>query len=88
MNRYTMMARAFGPYWVAASTPAGGSPLQIRPQAHRRVMTWCSTTRTVIGGMSNTCRREQPTCSASARSDPQRPQPAGSCRMIWSGSAT
>jgi hypothetical protein len=27
MYRYTMTARAFGPYWVAASTPAGPVPV-------------------------------------------------------------
>src|SRR5664280_1565196 len=91
-GRCSISHRSRSASWNARSSPggapAGGSAKVTRPQAHRRVMAWCSTTRTVIGGMSNTCRREQPTCSASARSDPDqiiRHEPAGCGRC---GSAT
>ena len=83
-----MTAHSIGPYCTGAGAPAGASPLLWRPQRQRRVMTWCSVTCTVIGGMSKTCRREQPTSGAAVRSLPHPLQHAGSCRITTSGWAT
>jgi hypothetical protein len=49
----------------------------------------CSTTRTVIVGMSNTCRRMTLAGGPSAASSaPQPAQPPGSCTTTSSGTAT
>ena len=53
----------------------------VAPQPQRRAISWCSVTRTVIGGRSNTCRRSMPTSGASARSAPHPAHGPGSCRM-------
>jgi len=61
MYRYTMTARIRGPYWTGAPAPVGASPVLTCPHAQRREMSWCSVTRILIGGRSNTCRRLAPT---------------------------
>ena len=88
MNRYTMTAHITGPYCTGAAACFGAAPVVRVPQAQRRVITWCSVTCTLIGGMSNTCRREQSTCSAPDTSEPQPRQLVGSWRITTSGSAT
>src|SRR3954447_18991541 len=56
-TRYTAIAVACGPYCTGALTP-GGPAARVRvPQPQRRDTKRCSTTRTAICGMSNTCRR-------------------------------
>ncbi len=66
----------------------GARPVVVFPHRQRRLMIWCSVTCTLIGGMSKTCRREQSTSSARARSDPQPRQHEGSWRITTSGSDT
>jgi hypothetical protein len=83
-----MTAVIRGPYCTGASIPAGAWPHVRAPQAHRRSMSWCSLTRTEIGGISNSCRRVIPTCGAPARSDPQPRHTPGSCTTTSSGTAT
>ena len=51
-------------------------------------MSWCSITRTVIGGRSNTCRRSIPTSGASARLAPHPLHGPGSCRIRSFGCST
>jgi hypothetical protein len=59
------------------------------PQEHRREISRCSTTRTVICGMSNTCRRTTPAGRSSfGRSAPQPAQAPGSWMTTSSGTAT
>ncbi|SHL54816.1 hypothetical protein SAMN05443637_1441 [Pseudonocardia thermophila] len=77
-----------GPYCTGALTPAGAAPQMVTPHPQRRAMSWCSVTRTVSGGRSNTCRRSTPTSGASARSLPHPAHGPGSCRTRSSGSAT
>jgi hypothetical protein len=77
-----------GPYCTGAVTPCGAVPHVVIPQAQRRATSWCSVTRTVIGGRSNTCRRCIPTSGASARSAPQPVHGPGSCRSRSSGLST
>ena len=77
-----------GPYCTGALTPSGAVPQVVAPHAQRRAMSWCSITRTVIGGRSNTCRRSIPTSGASARFAPQPVHGPGSCRRRSFGSST
>src|SRR3954453_17214733 len=65
-----MIAVIRGPYCTGAVTPSGATPHVVAPQQQRRAISWCSVTRTVIGGRSNTCRRSIPTSGASVRSAP------------------
>jgi hypothetical protein len=61
----------------------------IAPQAQRRLTSRCSTTRTVICGMSNTCRRMTRTGGTAAAScAPQPAQAPGSCTTTSSGRST
>ena len=61
----------------------------IAPQAQRRLTSRCSTTRTVICGMSNTCRRMTRTGGTAAAScAPQPAQAPGSCATTSSGRST
>src|SRR5436305_8386766 len=46
------MAVIRGPYCTGALTPAGTAAQVVIPQAQRRAMSWCSVTRTAIGGRS------------------------------------
>jgi hypothetical protein len=77
-----------GPYCTGAVTPSGAAAQVVAPQAQRRAMSWCSTTCTVIGGRSNTCRRSIPTSGAPARLAPQPVHASGSCRRRWFGLLT
>lgn len=52
--RYRTIAVIRGPYCTGAVTAAGASPQVLTPQPQRRTTNWCSVTRTVIGGRSNT----------------------------------
>jgi hypothetical protein len=83
-----MTAHITGPYCTGVAAWAGLRPVVVFPQGQRRLMIWCSVTCTLIGGMSKTCRREQFTSAAPARSDPQPRQQDGSCRITTSGSDT
>ncbi len=49
-----MIAATFGPYCTGASTPAGASAVVTVPHPHRRLIKWCSVTRTRMAGTSNT----------------------------------
>jgi hypothetical protein len=49
-----MIAVIRGPYCTGAVTHSGAPPHVVAAQAQRREMSWCSVTRTVIGGRSNT----------------------------------
>src|SRR6476661_3161705 len=81
-------AHITGPYCTGALAWAGARPVLVFPQGQRRLMIWCSVTCTWIGGRSKTCRREQSTSAASARSDAQPRQLVGSWRITTSGSDT
>jgi hypothetical protein len=70
-------------------TPAGPAAAVSAPQPQRRETSRCSTTRTVICGMSNTCRRMIPAGGPSAVSVlPQPAQAPGSWTTTSSGTAT
>lgn len=49
-----VIAVTLGPYCTSATSPSGAGPQVETPQPQWRVMSWCSVTRTVIGGRSNT----------------------------------
>src|SRR5882757_1389389 len=83
-----MIAVTWGPYCAGAVTPSGATPQVVVPHAQRRAMSWCSVTRTVIGGRSNTWRRSIPTSGASARLAPQPVHGPGSCRFRSFGLST
>jgi hypothetical protein len=83
-----MIAVIRGPYCTGAVTPSGAAPQVVTPQPQRRAINWCSVTRTVIDGTSNTCRRSAPTSAAPAKPAPQPAHGPGSCRTVESGSAT
>src|SRR5919112_2988053 len=83
-----MIAVIRGPYCTGAVTPCGAVPQVVVPQPQRRAMSWCSVTRTVIGGRSNTCRRSTPTSGAFTKSAPQPVHGPGSCRSRSFGSST
>src|SRR3954447_6284098 len=69
-----MIAVIRGPYCTGALTPCGALPQLMAPHAQRRAINWCSTTRTVIGGRSNTWRRSKPTPGAPPKPPPP-PEP-------------
>src|SRR3954462_2191278 len=72
-TRYTAIAAACGPYCTGALTP-GGPAARVRvPQPQRRDTKRCSTTRTGICGMSNTCPRP----GAGGCADPSPPHDPG-----------
>ena len=83
-----MIALIRGPYCTGALTPCGALPQLVAPHAQRRAINWCSTTRTVIGGRSNTWRRSTPTSGAPAKLEPQPVHEPGSCRWRSFGLST
>src|SRR3954467_6913861 len=83
-----MIAVIRGPYCTGALTPCGALPQLMAPHAQRRAINWCSTTRTVIGGRSNTWRRSTPTSGAPAQLEPQPVHEPGSCRFRSFGLST
>src|SRR5581483_707011 len=83
-----MIAVIRGPYCTGAVTPSGATPQVVVPQPQRRAMSWCSVTRTVIGGKSNTCRRSIPTSGAFDKSAPHPVHGPGSCRFRSLGLST
>jgi hypothetical protein len=83
-----MIALIRGPYWTGAFTPVGASAVVVTPHQHRREVSWCSVTRMVIGGRSNTWRRARATSGARVSPAPQPRQRTGSWRSTSSGSAT
>jgi hypothetical protein len=68
--RDATVAQSRGPYCTGATNRTGAGPVVTAPQTHRRRISRCSTTWTVIGGRSNTCRTVAPTSAASTRSPP------------------
>src|SRR3954469_24826858 len=83
-----MIAVIPGPSCTGALPPCGPLPQLVAPHVQRRAMSWCSTTRTVIGGRSNTWGRSIPTSGADARSSPQPVHEPGSCRRRSFGLST
>jgi hypothetical protein len=49
-----MIAVIRDPYCTGAATPCGAVSQLVLPHPQRRATSWCSMTRTVIGGRSNT----------------------------------
>jgi hypothetical protein len=45
-----MIAVIRGPYCTGTVTQSGAAPQVVAPHPHRRVINWCLSTRTVIGG--------------------------------------
>jgi hypothetical protein len=80
-HRCTAIAAACDRYCTGADTPAGAAAAVTAPHPpQRRLISWCSTTRTVIFGMSNTCRRTILAGELSATSaEPQPARAPGSC---------
>jgi hypothetical protein len=89
-HRYTAIAAACGPYCTGADTPAGPAAQVRVPQLpQRRAISRCSTTRTVIFGMSNTWRRVTAAGRPPAgRSAPQPVQAPGSWTTTSAGFST
>jgi hypothetical protein len=83
-----MIAVIRGPYSHRRGHPSGAAPQVVVPQLQRRAMSWCSVTRTVIGGKSNTCRRSIPASGASDKSAPHPVHGPGSCRFHSFGLST
>ena len=69
-------------------TPAGAWPRVPCPQTQSRSTSWCSTTRTATGGISNSWRRVTDRTGRPARSRPQPEHTTGSWTTTSSGSAT
>ena len=85
-HRYAASAEARGPYCTGAFTPSGACALVACPQhAHVFSIIWCSVTVAFTWGISVTCRRSIPVCSASARPAPHPEHAPGSCRITRSG---